>query len=170
MLSIAFVELSTRRVVRIEGAHRLFCCLAFTLLSPLLCTEYEPNCWSTRAKWRRSRRCIKVPLMLYHAVPDVRTPRRDSGYAKPEISLLAGYANRARVRCERGTYSEWKMHLYDRNGKEREGEWTNKDWTEAMLIKAVSSADVTDGISTSYRIIIVGLPRRYPLVDQAVRE
>lgn len=32
------------RVVRIEGAYRLFCCLAFTLLSPLLCSEYEPNC------------------------------------------------------------------------------------------------------------------------------
>lgn len=166
MLSIALWSFLHNRIVRIERAYRFFCCLAFTLLSPLLCSEYEPNCWSTRAKWRR---CIKVPLMLYHADPDVCTLRRDSGYAKPEILLLAGYANRARVRFER-TYSEWKIHLYDWNGEEREREWTNKDWTEAMLIKAVRMLPMV------FLRRIVSLSFRYhgatayPIVDQAVCE
>lgn len=142
--------------------HDRFFCLALTLLSPLLCSEYEPNCWSTRAKWRHSRRCIKIPLMLYHGHESRRlycsAGRR---LCEPEILLLAGYANRARARCERRTRSEWKIHLYDRNGEESEREWTNKDWTEAMLIKAVGSGYYRwyfYDVSYHYRW---GLPLRY---------
>lgn len=162
MLSTALCFLL--RIVRIEGAYRFFCCLVLTLLSPLLCSEYEPNCWSTRAKWWRSRRCIKVPLMLYHG----RKSRRLYSSArrrlrKPEILLLAGYANRARARCETRTRSEWKIHLYDRNGEESKREWTNKGRTEAMLIKAVSSGCYRwyfYDVSYHYHWGTTALPRR----------
>lgn len=42
----------------------------------------------------------------------------------------------------------------------RAREWTNKGRTEAMLINP-SVPDVTDGISMTYRIIIIEVPRRY---------